>query len=161
RGQLGNGKRTSQGQPQPVPNLPKAVKIAAGSGFSCSIHDDGTARCWGENDEGEVGDGSTSRSSAPVAIALTGDEQISGGGDHACAIAGGKVWCWGYNEQGQLGDGTGTTRGIPAAVPGIASPTQVAAGDRHTCVLDGSAVKCWGANNSGQLGDNSFQQSSM
>jgi alpha-tubulin suppressor-like RCC1 family protein len=152
-----------------------ATAIAAGGGDSCAVLSGGRVECWGANDYGQLGDG-TSRgpqscdgepcSAIPVPVAgITGGSAVAAGSDHACALlAGGAVDCWGYNFAAELG--IGTSSGVqwctggewcstkPLAVYGMASATAVVAGGDHTCVVvAGGGVQCWGYNSYGQLGD--------
>jgi alpha-tubulin suppressor-like RCC1 family protein len=97
---------------------------------------------------------------APAAVSGLGSgvTAITGGYEHACALAsGGGVQCWGNNHFGQIGDGTTDEAKLPTAVSGLGSGIKaIAAGDFHVCALSASAhVSCWGANDKGQLGDGS------
>ena len=87
--------------------------------------------------------------------AYTGFEQVSTGGNHACAVdRAGQVWCWGLNNYGQLGNGTTVDSSLPVLVPGIASATAVAvSGNGSSCAVVSGAAMCWGDNSSGQLGN--------
>jgi len=122
------------------------------------------ARCWGDNSSGELGNNTTTDSTAPVKVhGLSAVESVTTGGRDACALVrNGGVWCWGGNGNGQLGDGTTTDRHTPVAVQGLPlKAAQVAAAGTHTCALliDGS-VWCWGSGGKGQLGDGSTSDSS-
>ncbi len=134
--------------------------MAAGGAHTCALRNDGTVYCWGDNWEGQLGDGTTALSRpTPVAVAgLTGATALAAGGSHTCALqSDGTVACWGDNYYGQLGDGTTTSRPTPVAVAGLSGATALAVGGSHTCALrnDGT-VACWGANYYGQLGDGTF-----
>ena len=135
-----------------------AAAVDAGSFHTCALLQDGTVRCWGLNDSGQLGDGSTNNSSTPVAVAgVGGAAAVSGGGFHSCALLGnGTVQCWGRNDSGQLGDPATTTFSsvAPVRVTGITTAIAVTAGGFHTCALlaDGT-VQCWGENDFGQLGN--------
>jgi hypothetical protein len=131
-------------------------EFAVGAFHTCAVMTDHTARCWGDNSSGQVGDGTMTNASSPVAVAgLSNVSAISGGGSHTCAMLGdGSIWCWGNNYQGQLGDGTGVPSTTPVQVAGIANAVEVSAGWTHTCArLAGGALRCWGENSAGQLGD--------
>lgn len=163
-GQLGNGANMEE-RPTPVDviGLTGGVQaIAAGGSNTCALTLEGGVKCWGNNEVGQVGDGTAGENRlAPVdVIGLSSDiRAIATGAAHACALTiGGGVKCWGYNEQGQLGDGThGGSRLTPVDVVGLTSGVRVVvAGWRHTCALTtGGGVKCWGDNWAGPVGDGS------
>jgi len=157
-GQLGTGDTMPSLRPIAVTGLAGTASIAAGLGrrHSCTRHSGGV-RCWGSNQQGELGDPSRG-SQAPTAGAVVLLQQVTElglGAEHGCAvITDGSIRCWGANGSGRLGDGTTTSRPTPVRVAGLAAATSVVAGQDHTCALlaDGT-VRCWGANESGQLGD--------
>jgi len=132
------------------------TQLSGGGFHTCALMTGGTVRCWGWNMFGQLGDGSNTARSVPVAVrGLEGATQVSGGAMHSCAlVAGGKVQCWGYNEFGELGNGSSTSTNVPVATTGITSATAVASGGYHSCALMPSGeVKCWGYNEDGELGD--------
>jgi alpha-tubulin suppressor-like RCC1 family protein len=141
-----------------------AVAVEAGAFHQCAVLQDGTARCWGLNDYGHLGDGTRTDSATPVAVqGLTGVMEVSGGGYHSCALLqDGTVRCWGRNSGepdgiggGQLGDPTLDSffSATPVTVTGITTATAVAAGGFHSCaLLRNGRVQCWGQNDQGQLG---------
>jgi len=135
-----------------------AAAVDAGSFHTCALLQDGTVRCWGLNDSGQLGDGSTTNSSTPVAVAgVGGAAAVTGGGFHTCArFPDGTLECWGRNDSGQLGDPATTSFSsvTPVRVTGITTAIAVTAGGFHTCALlqDGT-VRCWGENDFGQLGN--------
>jgi len=121
--------------------------MSLGEYHGCALRD-GAPRCWGLNDEGEVGP-----VGQPTPVEVLVDVQDFSAGNHgACAVLpGGQVWCWGafdYGEQRGIWDPTPTPKlGLPPA-------KSVAAGATHACIaaIDGS-VWCWGGNDAGELGD--------
>lgn len=131
--------------------------IAAGDRHTCALTLAGGVRCWGNNTQGQLGDGSTSDrwTAAGVAGLGRGVKGLAAGGAHTCAltVAGG-VKCWGDNSAGQLGDGSMTRRLAPVDVAGLASGvTAIALGREHSCALtNAGGVKCWGSNAYGKLG---------
>ena len=131
------------------------TQITAGSLHSCALLSGGTIKCWGFNNYGQLGDGTTTSKPVPVSVTgVTAATQVVGGYNHTCALlANGTIKCWGWNSSGQLGDGTTTDRATPVSVKGITTATQVAGGYYHSCaLLEGGTVKCWGFNGNGQLG---------
>lgn len=132
--------------------------IAAGGRHSCMLDEAGKARCWGNNERGQLGDGSFDAHAEPAPVA--GDftlTSLSAGVWHSCGVSrDGEAYCWGSNDAGQLGDGTTSPRSAPVRVSGSASFRLVRAGASHSCGLTrGGSVLCWGANALGQLGDGS------
>jgi alpha-tubulin suppressor-like RCC1 family protein len=94
--------------------------VDSGRTHGCASLADGSASCWGDNARGQVGDGSTTRAYAPVAVAgLTGVTSVSAGDEFSCAVASGEILCWGRNDRGQLGDGTTADHGEPELIEGI------------------------------------------
>lgn len=154
----------------------RSVKAIAGGGFhECAILDNDRLKCWGTNDEGQLGLGDVKLyGGAPNEM---GDalpyvdlgvgrtvKAVAGGVFHTCAILdNNRVKCWGRNNEGQLGLGDTQNRGDGPNEMGDALPyvdlgtgrtaKAVSAGFLHTCVLlDSDQVKCWGSNNLGQSG---------
>lgn len=164
-GQLGDGTKTSRPTPALVSGLASAAQsVAAGGAHTCALLSSGAVMCWGDNDYGQLGDGTNRDHSRPVAVSglSSGVEAITAGDDHSCAlISTGGVECWGDNRYGQLGDGTKTERSQPVAVSGLSSGVRaIAAGAVHTCALLSTRVVCWGLNGLGELGDGTKTQRS-
>ncbi len=149
--------------------LTGAVAIGVGEKHSCAVKSDGSVWCWGHNNEGQLGDGTTTNSLVPVSVSsLSGAVGVSGGVEHSCAAtSGGAVWCWGGNDKGQLGDGTTIDSLVVVQVVGVGgtgvlgSVVEIDSGLKHNCVrVSGGTVRCWGLNDKGQLGDNTTTDSS-
>lgn len=144
--------------PTQVPGVTGVVAVEGGSGFLCVRYGDGTMGCRGENDDGQLGDGTqTDRPTLAPVTGLSGVEDFDVGHDHVCAVTGGKLMCWGRNFSGQLGlPMDGGPYHVPTEVPGLAPVTRVGAGQFFTCAVhqDGT-VSCWGRRASGNLGDGS------
>jgi alpha-tubulin suppressor-like RCC1 family protein len=158
-GQLGDGTTIDRLTPVNVVGLASGVvKVEAGALHTCAVLVSGGVKCWGENVDGQLGDGTTNSSSVPVNVygLTSGITDVGTGASHTCALTTvGGVKCWGKNGRGRLGDGTNVDRLTPVDVLG--QTTGVVAlelGQQHSCVLKQSgSVRCWGANYSGQLGD--------
>lgn len=130
--------------------------IAAGDNHTCAIAAGGTVKCWGSNDDGQLGDDTKTDRKQPVSVKGLGNVVALAAGElHTCALLGdGRIACWGGNWSGQIGDGTNTMRLVPVVVPGISTATGIGAGGEHSCaVLRGGTIQCWGFNGSGQIGD--------
>ena len=166
-GQLGDGSTanaTARTTPVDVSTLSSGViAIAAGERHTCAVLNTGAVKCWGNNDNGQLGDDSTLQSLTPVSVPSlsSGVTAIAAGERHTCALLStGAVKCWGYNDNGQLGDGSAasvTPRTTPVDVSTLSSGvTAISTGSYHTCaLLSTGAAKCWGKNTSGRLGDGS------
>ena len=165
-GQLGDGTMMSKSTPAAVNGLAGgAAALGAGYVHTCALTTAGRALCWGSNDSGQLGDGTTRDKSTPAAVIglANGIAAISAGGNHTCAlIAAGGALCWGNNDFGQLGDGTTRDKGTPTMVSGLASGVAaISAGGSHTCALTSAGgALCWGNNDSGQLGDGTMRDKS-
>ena len=131
-------------------------RSSAGGRHTCALVGDGSVQCWGGNDFGELGDGTTTAHPFPEPVAgIAGAVAIAAGFNHTCALlADGRVACWGANGYGQLGDGTGIDNPLPVTVAGLPPSVAIAAGYNHSCAVSSDgAARCWGWNAAGQLGD--------
>jgi alpha-tubulin suppressor-like RCC1 family protein len=168
-GQLGVGPPDSTPHPKPaeVTGASPAKKVQAGGNHSCIETLTKTAECWGGNESGQLGDGTTNSRSNPAAVTgLVGVEKLSAGnGPFTCAVAqapdagGRSVLCWGKNDQGQIGQPSSVpASSVPLVVQGITvDPEKVYVGREHACAtLADLTITCWGANAHGQLGDGKF-----
>ena len=165
-GQLGMGDTTQRTTPgglsTDASGQPLGFAFVVETGFgghTCGIIDR-TTHCWGENDQGQLGDDSTTNRNRPVPVVSTDGTEFTDlalGYKHACGVAvNGSVYCWGYNNDGQLGDNSTTSSNVPVHVdvPSSAPVVAIDAGYRHTCALTGmNQVYCWGYNSQGSLGD--------
>jgi alpha-tubulin suppressor-like RCC1 family protein len=109
---------------------------------------DGTAWCWGENGEGQLGDGTTARRAGLVRVkGVERVEEVVAGFYASCArLRDGGVRCWGGNPSGELGDGTTLARSSPVRVVGVERAQGIALGTRFGCALiDDGSVRCWGS----------------
>lgn len=132
-----------------------ATALTTGGNQTCRVQEDGTAVCWGRNNWGQFGNGTTAGTRAPVPAADGAWRRLSTSGSATCGIReDGSLWCWGLNQYGQVGDGTTTTRKVPTRVGTSRGWTDVSTGWAHTCALrkNGTAW-CWGYNKVGQVGD--------
>jgi alpha-tubulin suppressor-like RCC1 family protein len=136
------------GAPVPV------TALAAGVDFTCALRTDGVVRCWGDNREGQLGNGSMTSTPWPVSVALPSGSvatAIAAGDAHACAILQtGELYCWGDNSAGQVGSDAATVM-TPLRI--TVAVSAVALGKAHSCLINADAqVLCWGSNSEGQLG---------
>jgi alpha-tubulin suppressor-like RCC1 family protein len=165
-GQMGNGttlkgaEGTGSTVPVLVPNLSGVVAIAAGGGDDVALLGNGTVLAWGENKQGQLGDGTTVEKDVPTpvrglasvkAVAIGGIGSL--GGHMLALLNDGTVRAVGGGTSGQLGDGGDTSSSAPVAVRGLTGVSAVAASVSHSVALleDGSVVD-WGADANGELG---------
>lgn len=209
-GQIGDGTLENRLTPKKIFDgeleEEKVVKLSSGSNHVCVITDKDVIYCWGQNEKGQLGNGTYENATVPTKIddsgVLAGKKivDISSLSGHVCALDDlGYIYCWGDNDSGQLGDGTQENSPVPIAVinenslkfklftagwgntcavdenndlfcwgkdmslipikidKGEASDTQIIqidAGQSYACFINNSgAVYCWGENSKGELGD--------
>lgn len=143
---------------------PELKSLSAGSEMTCAVISDGTVKCWGRNNVGQLGNGTKTFDPVvrPVLVSgLTDAVAVSAGVEYACALrAGGTVVCWGGNALGVLGNGTTDDSLTPKPVTGLTGVTEIAAGFSVTCALKGDGtVWCWGRG--GDYGTTSLTQSNV
>ncbi len=181
-GQLGNGSTASSSTPVAVPGafrtdplvifhspdpdfpLPPGPFVAAGYDHSCAIAAGGPTLCWGLNENGQLGDGTTASHASPVVVAGGhAFAAVTAGLRHTCALdTNGAAFCWGDDTYGELGDGTTTSSSSPVAVAGGIQFAYLKAGELSTCgVTSTGAAYCWGNNEYGQLGDGTTTNSAV
>lgn len=176
-GQLGIGDTLTRGDKpgQMGVNLPfvnlgagrTARKVSVGASHVCALLDDGTVKCWGDNQSGQLGLGDNLQRSLPplatVALKAPAVDVACGEGRSCAILQTGSVQCWGDNSDGRLGVGSTNSAigagaadmaGLPTVDLGAGvTVTKLSVGGRHTCVVTANgAVRCWGTNGNGQLG---------
>ena len=142
-------------------------KVAVGQAHSLAVNSEGQVFAWGDNDDGQLGDGTKTGQLSPIPVTTSGVlagqsiSSVAAGERHSVALSStGEIYTWGENFQGQLGDGTRTEdRTVPVqltrseAIAGV-SFSAISAGEEHTLALsDDGRVFGWGSNSNGQLGD--------
>lgn len=158
-GQLGLGDAGSRSLPERVTGIGRNIQaVSAGLNATCALNRNGRAYCWGQNNFGQLGDGTLIDRNLPVPVRRIARQlrAISVGGFHACALnSNGRALCWGQNVQGQLGDGTDENRLLPTRVVGMRNDTRtITTGVFHSCAINRNRrAVCWGLNANGRLGD--------
>lgn len=164
-GQLGNSATSGTNQPNPVQvdGISNAAAISVGAYHACVLLEDRTVSCWGMNDAGQLGRGTSNFIANPIPqdIGLTDVVQVSAGFKHTCALLyNGDLLCWGQNDTYELGINNGGT-GVLTPTTVLSSVESVGTGgswpDFHSCALVTSGdVYCWGDNGDGQVGTGSI-----
>lgn len=167
-GALGDGSRGVALQPVPVPATgPSIQEVAPGGAHTCVRPAEGSVRCWGGNNRGQLGDGTVLQRLQPVAVAEPWQQArvLVARGDSSCAIAlrppgpdlGGAIsdplYCWGSNSFGQLGVGGVLDQLTPVLVTSASdSVTAIGLGGSHACLAYGGTGfrLCSGSNSAGQ-----------
>jgi alpha-tubulin suppressor-like RCC1 family protein len=143
------------------------TKMVRASSHACAIATNGNTYCWGNNDQGQLGDGTlvhktianlVSMPTNPSTGAVIPFTSLSASQNATCALdSSGQAYCWGINTVGTLGDNTGVNSTTPVRVQmpaGVTFASLSENGSGHICALDSSGnAYCWGLNNKGQLGD--------
>jgi alpha-tubulin suppressor-like RCC1 family protein len=140
------------------------VALALGGEFGCALSAQGRAYCWGDNANGELGNGGTLNSNVTthnVGTPVDGSlryASIAAGNQFACALTTeGLAYCWGNSQRGQLGNGDsgdGHQSSAPVPVAGGITFTSITAGEEFACALTAAGrAYCWGTNSYGQLGN--------
>jgi alpha-tubulin suppressor-like RCC1 family protein len=150
--------------------LSGATGIAAGDRHACALLATGGVKCWGNNDFGKLGDGTTTASSYAVDVqGVANAVDFAAGQEYGCVVTDtGSVKCWGLEPQFNAGSGSASeVRGL-YEVSGLGGMTalKVAAGTLHACAIvdtatDTGAVRCWGNNEYGQLGNGTVSSSEI
>ena len=165
--QIGNGDTNDVITPYLTMKDVEAISIGYGEdkAHACAIKKDKTLWCWGYNNHGQVGDGTTKVKSRPVLVKgeLEGKEVVSLGLGfaHTCVLTSeskNNLYCWGYNAYGQIGDGTTNDQLLPKNILGSLENKKIdnlSVGVNQTCVTttdNKNNLYCWGANDNGQIG---------
>jgi len=145
----------AQWVPEP-PTAAPPMRVASGGSHTVALRTNGTLWAWGDNRQGQVGDGTTTSRHSPVQIGTADNwAGVSAGSTHTVALrTDGTLWAWGNNGSGRLGDGTTTSRQSPVQIGAGMDWAYVSAGSTHTVAVgtDGT-LWAWGHNWQGQLGD--------
>ena len=135
------------------------ASVSGGAAHTCAVTTTGVAYCWGSDDRGQLGDGTTTTPhNVPTAVA--GGfifASVSAGYNHTCGVTtAGAAYCWGNNDVGGLGNGSYTDSDVPVEVSGGLTFVSVGTGLSYSCGLTtGGAAYCWGFNGAGALGSGS------
>jgi alpha-tubulin suppressor-like RCC1 family protein len=157
-GNLGDGTELDRTTPTPVARSFRFRQIDAGQYHTCArSYPEDHVYCWGQNNKGQLGDGTTTNRSTPVRVLGSRQfRQLSVGDYHTCGVTStDQAFCWGWNRRGQLGDSTEAgRRARPTLVAGGHLFRQVDAGRDVTCgVTTEDRAFCWGDGRYGQLGN--------
>jgi alpha-tubulin suppressor-like RCC1 family protein len=127
-------------------SISNMTAISTGN-HTLALHEDGTVWAWGNNQNGQLGDDTTTNRTAPVQVrGISNVNNVLVGAQHSVALReDGTVWTWGSNQYGQLGDGTTTNRATPVQVHGLSNIISISVSDSHTVALrDDGTAWVWG-----------------
>jgi alpha-tubulin suppressor-like RCC1 family protein len=174
-GQLGNG--TTEGPekcesssvcsttPVAVNKLSGVIAITGGDRHSIALLENGKVMAWGNNQQGQLGNGTTVASDVPVeVIGLSEVTAIAAGSRYNLALLkSGKLMAWGENAFGELGNGTKNNSDVPVEVTGLSEPVKAiaAAEDHALAVLESGKVMAWGFGGGGALGNGEAKTSTV
>lgn len=157
-----------------LPNGVKVTAMSGGGGYGLALVSNGTVRAWGANEDGQLGNGTTTNSTVPVQTNnLSGNvTKVAAGGEHSLALLGnGAVMAWGLNSSGQLGDGTSSgpescggraCSTTPVETSAMGEVVSIAAGNLHSLAfLRNGTASAWGNNEDGQLGNGTITSSDV
>ena len=157
-GQLGDSTTTDRKTPTQVSSFGTgrtAIAITSGLYHSCAILDNKSISCWGYNDYGQLGDGTTSTRSSPVTVInienLDSPVSISSSYYHTCLMNNsGSIHCWGYNNKGQFGNGDNpnTWNYLISKSSSISLPKTPISVSGSCAILSDQTAKCWGSGES-------------
>jgi alpha-tubulin suppressor-like RCC1 family protein len=151
------GDRIERRVPTAIPGNLTLASLSAGGDHACGVTTAGIAYCWGDNEYGQLGDGTTTTREAPVRVATDMRfRSVSAGMLHSCGLAtDGRAYCWGNNSWGAIGNGPAGSKHLrPVAVAGSLRFAMVSAGNLYTCAVSTTgAGYCWGHNEFNSLGD--------
>lgn len=135
------------------------TEVTAGERFGCGVVSSGVdgggeVLCWGDNRDGQLGDGTLNSRATPATTGLNADH-VRAGYHGVCGVTGGEMYCWGRNSEGQVGIGSAGGAPPPEPAPVLVSEQDwrdVDLSQGHACALSGTDLYCWGRNTQGQLG---------
>ncbi len=156
-GALGDGTTTDKNSPVQIgAQCSWARSFSTGYAHTVAVANDGTLWAWGQNNAGQLGDGTTTNRLSPVQIGTESDWlHVSAGSWHTIALKeNGTLWAWGYNANGQLGDGTTNTHYSPVEIGSANDWLSISTGGWFSIALkNNGTLWAWGENINGQLGD--------
>ena len=150
-GQLGDGTNIDSNTAVHVQGMDvQVIAIELGVSHSCALLETGEVHCWGDNENGQLGNGTRNNSNIPVAVQGLTDKvvQIAAGGMFTCALTEkGRLFCWGNSLKGVIGEATTDSFSTPVLVDGLEEDIDlIVAGDYHLCARSISReIFCWGA----------------
>ena len=154
-----------------MPSARTAIQVSPGLHHSCAIMDDQSVWCWGQNAQGQIGNGNApvDVNQGPVGVLMPAGRTavaLAGGSQYSCAVLDdGSAVCWGSNNFGQLGIGNFVDMDEPTAVTAVPSNRTIAAisGSQQTtyAILDDGSLVSWGRGQNGQFGDGTYTATSL
>lgn len=151
---LGITSETNTLTPTQIGSATNWISVVGGQRNASALTNDNRIFSWGDNNQGAVGDASTTNRSTPVQIGSSDWQFVAAGRNHRLAIkTNGQLWGWGANNSRQLGDGTNTQRNSPVQIGSASDWIHVSGGQSHSLgIRSNGTLYSWGTNNDGATG---------
>ncbi|KDD74921.1 hypothetical protein H632_c986p0 [Helicosporidium sp. ATCC 50920] len=162
-GQLGIGTTTNSAVPVAIQGAGASyAQLSAGWSHTCGVTTTAVLQCWGDNTNGQLGEGNNYQRQEPVNVPGENWSEACAGYYTSCGLQSGDAYCWGSNNFGQVGNGNTQDQSYPVLVSGMSGLSNLTTWAVTTCALGPqSRVYCWGYGTDGQMGHGAGQATNL